>query len=158
MKRLLLDFLWSHLYELGAFRESGQTPQAAREAAGLAPGYAAWFDECLRLFEAEGHTPQPRPIEELWREWEARKPGWRDNPDLAASLLLVDTTLRAFPDILTGRRTATEVMFPGGSMELVQNAYQTNPASAFFNRVLADDLVARLRLRARGSGAPRILE
>ncbi|MGW6204918.1 beta-ketoacyl synthase N-terminal-like domain-containing protein [Streptomyces sp. NPDC055089] len=172
MKQLLLDFLWSHLCTLGAFRESGRTPEAARESAGLAPGYGAWFGECLRVFEAAGYidrrdgrilldgAPRDRPLEQLWREWETEKPTWRENPDLAATHLLVETTLRAFPDILSGRRPATEVIFPGGSLELVQNAYATNPASAFFNQVLADDLVVRLRRRARArtAAAPRILE
>lgn len=172
MKQLLLDFLWSHLRTLGAFRESGQTPEAARQSAGLAPGYDAWFDECLRVLEGAGYIDRRdgrillddatryRPIEQLWREWETAKPAWQGNPDLAATHLLVETTLRAFPDILTGRRPVTEVIFPGGSLELVQNAYTTNPASAFFNQVLAADLVARLRRRARAlkADAPRILE
>lgn len=172
MKQLLLDFLWSHLRTLGAFRESGQTPGAARESAGLAPGYGAWFDECLRVFEGAGYlerrdgriltddATRQKPVEQLWREWETEKPAWQENPDLAATHLLVETTLRAFPDILTGRRPATEVIFPGGSLELVQNAYATNPASAFFNQVLAADLVARLRRRARArtAGPARILE
>ncbi|MFI6642896.1 beta-ketoacyl synthase N-terminal-like domain-containing protein [Streptomyces sp. NPDC050504] len=172
MKQLLLDFLWSHLSTLGAFRKSGQTPQAARESAGLAPGYDAWFEECLRVFEGAGYIDRRdgrilfdeagryRPIEQLWREWETESPAWQQNPDLAATHLLVETTLRAFPDILSGRRPATEVIFPGGSLELVQNAYTTNPASAFFNQVLAADLVARLRRRTRDltADAPRILE
>ncbi|MFJ2705440.1 beta-ketoacyl synthase N-terminal-like domain-containing protein [Streptomyces sp. NPDC087428] len=172
MKQLLLDFLWSHLCTLGAFRESGQTPQAARESAGLAPGYGGWFDECLRVFEGAGYIDRRdgrillddavryRPVEQLWREWETGKPAWQENPDLAATHLLVETTLRAFPDILSGRRPATEVIFPGGSLELVQNAYATNPASAFFNQVLAADMVARLRRRARAltADAARILE
>ncbi|MFD7715249.1 beta-ketoacyl synthase N-terminal-like domain-containing protein [Streptomyces sp. NPDC059814] len=172
MKQLLLDFLWSHLCTLGAFRESGQTPQAARESAGLAPGYGGWFDECLRVFEGAGYIDRRdgrillddavryRPVEQLWREWETGKSAWQENPDLAATHLLVETTLRAFPDILSGRRPATEVIFPGGSLELVQNAYATNPASAFFNQVLADDMVARLRRRARAltADAARILE
>ncbi|MFJ7526002.1 beta-ketoacyl synthase N-terminal-like domain-containing protein [Streptomyces griseus] len=172
MKQLLLDFLWSHLRTLGAFRASGQTPEAARESAGLAPGYGAWFDECLRVFEAAGRlerrdgrillddTARGRPIEELWREWEREKPVWRENPDLAATHELVETTLRAFPDILSGRRPATEVLFPGGSLDLVQNAYATNPASAYFNQVLAADLVARLRRRSqdRTADPARILE
>ncbi|MEU1470315.1 beta-ketoacyl synthase N-terminal-like domain-containing protein [Streptomyces sp. NPDC005761] len=172
MKQLLIDFLWSHLRTLGAFRESGQTPEAARESAGLAPGYGAWFDECLRVFEGAGYLDRRdgrilfddamphRPIEQLWREWETEKPAWRGNPDLAATHLLVETTLRAFPEILSGRRPATEVIFPGGSLELVQNAYATNPASAFFNQVLAADMVARLRRRPRALpvDAARILE
>ncbi|MFC9272590.1 beta-ketoacyl synthase N-terminal-like domain-containing protein [Streptomyces zhihengii] len=171
MKQLLLDFLWSHLRGLGAFRAPGQTPEAARESAGLAPAYGAWFDECLRLFEGAGRIERRdgrilldgavpgRPIEQLWREWETVKPTWQGNPDLAATHLLVETTLRVFPDILGGRRPATEVLFPGGSLELVQNAYTTNPASAFFNQVLATDLVARLRRRAGAVPDPaRILE
>ncbi|MFD0431965.1 hypothetical protein ACFQ60_46625 [Streptomyces zhihengii] len=125
MKQLLLDFLWSHLRGLGAFRAPGQTPEAARESAGLAPAYGAWFDECLRLFEAAGRIERRdgrilldgavpgRPIEELWREWETVKPTWQGNPDLAATHLLVETTLRVLPDILGGRRPATEVLFPG---------------------------------------------
>ncbi|MFJ9107505.1 beta-ketoacyl synthase N-terminal-like domain-containing protein [Streptomyces sp. NPDC102283] len=172
MKQLLLDFLWSHLRTLGAFRESGQTPEAARESAGLAPGYGGWFDECLRVFEGAGYIDRRdgrillddavryRPLEQLWREWETKKPAWRKNPDLAATHLLVETTLRALPDILGGRRPATDVIFPGGSLELVRNAYATNPASAFFNQVLAADLVARLRRRAQDltADAARILE
>lgn len=172
MKQLLLDFLWSHLRTLGAFRASGQTPEAARESAGLAPGYGAWFDECLRIFEGAGYIDRRdgrillddarphRSIEQLWREWETEKPAWQGNPDLAATHLLVETALRAFPDILSGRRSATEVIFPGGSLELVRHAYATNPASAFFNQVLAADLVARLRRRAgdRTADGARILE
>ena len=172
MKQLLLDFLWTHLYDLGAFREPGQSPEAAHESAGLAPGYAAWFEECLRIFETAGYLERSdgrifplggerhRPGAELWHAWDAQKPEWRDNPDLSATFQLVETTLRAFPDILTGRRAATDVMFPGGSMKLVEDAYTTNPASAFFNQVLATDLVSRLRDRARitPGEAARILE
>ncbi|MGV9310736.1 beta-ketoacyl synthase N-terminal-like domain-containing protein [Streptomyces sp. NPDC003691] len=173
MKKLLLDFLWSQLSALGAFRESGQTPEAARKSAGLAPGYGPWFDECLRVFEQAGYIDRRdggillrdgircRPVDQLWREWEAEKPAWQGNPDLAATHVLVETVLRVLPDILGGRRSATEVVFPGGSLELVQNAYATNPAPAFFNRVLAADLVARLSRRsaqALTAHAPRILE
>jgi 3-oxoacyl-(acyl-carrier-protein) synthase/thioesterase domain-containing protein/acyl carrier protein/SAM-dependent methyltransferase len=170
MKRLLLDLLWSHLYSLGAFRETGQTLGAAREAAGLAPMYDAWFAECVRVFEQAGYlerrddrvltggTERHRPLDELWHEWETKRPLWRRNPDLAATHLLVETTLQAFPDILTGKRPATEVMFPGGSMELVENAYKSNPAAEFFNRVLAAELVAHLRHRTETGFEPRILE
>jgi 3-oxoacyl-(acyl-carrier-protein) synthase/thioesterase domain-containing protein/SAM-dependent methyltransferase/acyl carrier protein len=166
MKRLLLDFLWSHLHALGAFRESGQTLAAARQAAGLAPGYEAWFAESVRVLEGAGYlerrdgriitgVDRHRPIERLWREWAAESPRWQGNPDLAATHLLVETALKEFPDILTGRRKATEVMFPGGSMQLVENAYKTNPASEFFNRALAATLVASLRA---ATDEPRILE
>jgi 3-oxoacyl-(acyl-carrier-protein) synthase/thioesterase domain-containing protein/acyl carrier protein/SAM-dependent methyltransferase/aryl carrier-like protein len=160
MKRLLLDFLRSSLHDLGAFDRPGQPASAAREAAGLPPVYEGWFAESVRLLEAEGclvpRGGRVRPLDELWREWEADEPGWRRNPDLAATYTLVDAMLRALPDILTGKRAATEVMFPGASMELVENAYKTNPASEFFNRVLAGTVVSHLK-RAAGT-EPRILE
>jgi hypothetical protein len=119
MKRLLLDFLWSHLYFLGAFRESGQTPGAAREAAGVAPVYDGWFAECVRIFEVSGYlerrddhiltgaAQRHRPLDELWHEWAAEKLRWERDPGLAATQLLVETMLRAFPDILTSRRSST---------------------------------------------------
>src|SRR6185437_1953043 len=106
MKQLLLDFLWTHLYDLGAFREPGQSPEATHESAGLAPGYAAWFEECLRIFETAGYLERSdgrifplggerhRPMAELWHAWDAQKPEWRDNPDLSATFQLVETTMR----------------------------------------------------------------
>ncbi|WP_026423392.1 beta-ketoacyl synthase N-terminal-like domain-containing protein [Actinokineospora inagensis] len=166
MKQLLLDFLWSHLQSLGAFRSPRTTP-AAREAAGVLPVYDSWFAECVRVLAVEGYlrcqdaeitaVDRPvRPLAELWRDWESVKPRWRANPDLAATHVLVETMLRALPEILTGERLATEVMFPGSSMELVETAYKTNPASEFFNRVLATELVTHLRSSA--GSPPRILE
>ncbi|TDD47733.1 beta-ketoacyl synthase N-terminal-like domain-containing protein [Saccharopolyspora elongata] len=172
MKRLLCDFLWSHLRVLGAFSRSEQTLGAAREAAGLLPVYDLWFAECVRVLEVEGYLERRddsilvgearghRPLDELWREWEAEKPHWQGNPDLAATHLLVETTLRVLPDIVTGKRRATEVMFPGASVELVENAYKSNPASIYFSTALAAKLVAHLRRRADAEAGfePRILE
>lgn len=172
MKRLLCDFLWSHLRILGAFHRPGQTLREAREAAGLLPVYDPWFAESVRVLKAEGYLDRRgdtilldgdqghRPLDELWREWAALKPRWQDNPDLAATYLLAQTTLRVLPDVLTGQRRATEVMFPGGSVELVENAYKSNPSSVFFSRALAARLVAHLRRRAGAEAGfePRILE
>ncbi len=159
MKRLLLDFLWATLRSLGAF-ERGPA------AAGLVPGYDAWFAESVRVLADAGYPVRdpgsrpPRPPAELWAEWDAEAPRWRDNPDLADIHVLLETMLRALPDVLTGHRRATEVMFPGGSPRLVENVYKANPETVFFNRVLAGELVAHLRERAGAEPgfAPRILE
>ena len=169
MKRLLLDFLWSELHSLGAF---GRSEDTAREAAGLLPMYDAWFAESVRVLEAEGYlerrdgwiescaTRSYRSHDELWRNWTDETLGWRRNPDLAAVHTLVETVLRELPDILTGRQRATDVMFPGGSLTLVEEVYKSNPESTFFNRVLADELVAHLQRRADTEPGfePRILE
>lgn len=164
MRQLLLDFLWSQLRTLGAFDRPDQPAGASWEAAGLLPMYEPWFAEAVRVLEIEGYLEggaRPhRPLDELWREWEEEKPAWRGNPDLAAIHLLLETTLRAYPEILTGARRATEVMFPGGSLELVENAYKTNPISMFFNQALAAEVVAHLwhRSRVEPGSAPKVLE
>lgn len=166
MRRLLLDLLWSHLQALGAFGRSPRSVDGARAAAGVLPRYDRWFAEAVRILEADGRLERvgdgvmdsgvvPRPLDELWREWDTERPRWRGNPDLADVHVLLETMLRAFGEILTGRRHAMEVLFPGGSTELVENAYRSNPETAFFNRALAAEVVAQLR---RADRPARILE
>ncbi|WP_394848782.1 thioesterase domain-containing protein [Pendulispora brunnea] len=160
MKRLLIDLTWWHLDSLGAFE-----PRTSTSA--VLPMYSGWFRECARLFELEGYlvrrgenfTRIGAPKEtasELWRRWETEKVRWLRNPDLAATHTLLEATLRALPDILTGKKAATEVIFPNSSLTLVQNAYNTIPLSAFFNDVLAAKVVEHLRQLDKR--APRILE
>ena len=77
-----------------------------------------------------------------------------------ALIVLVEACLRALPEILTGKRLATEVIFPDGSMHLVEGVYQGNAGADYFNGVLADTAVAYVRERlARDPAAEiRILE
>ncbi|NHA02806.1 amino acid adenylation domain-containing protein [Mucilaginibacter sp. HC2] len=51
---------------------------------------------------------------------------------------LLSLCLNAFPEILTGKQQATEVMFPGGSLDYVSGIYQGNRQSDYFNTLLAD--------------------
>ncbi|WP_208604884.1 hypothetical protein, partial [Streptomyces mutomycini] len=46
--------------------------------------------------------------------------------------------LQAYPRILRGEVGATEIMFPGSSMKLVQNFYKGNPLTDSFNLVVRD--------------------
>ncbi|WP_437585645.1 beta-ketoacyl synthase N-terminal-like domain-containing protein [Sorangium sp. So ce1000] len=171
MKKLLIDLVWWHLHSLGAFRRREQTLSAAREAGGLLPAYDGWFRECVRLLEQEGYLERQgdrvvvnkadagRP-DELWRRWDEEKARWLQKSDLAAGHVLIEATIRALPDILTGRRAATEILFPGSSLALVENAYKSNPMVALFNAVLAVRIAEHVRhLTSREPGQRvRILE
>ncbi|MEU8242628.1 SDR family NAD(P)-dependent oxidoreductase [Actinoplanes missouriensis] len=75
------------------------------------------------------------------------------NPDAAEELLR--RSVDNLPDVLAGRRNPLEVLFPGGSTELLERFYSGGPAE----RAVNADLAARVRAHvdAHGPGA-RVLE
>ena len=84
----------------------------------------------------------------------------REFPEVADRVPLLAACLRSLPEILTGRTGHMEVMFPGGSLALVEGIYAGNAITACFNERLAR-LVAsyvRLRLAADPQASIRILE
>ncbi|MBU8536761.1 SDR family NAD(P)-dependent oxidoreductase [Falsiroseomonas tokyonensis] len=77
------------------------------------------------------------------------------SPGMQAALALLRLCVAAVPDILAGRRAATEVLFPGGSTELVAPLYDGQPALVACNAMMAAASLAF----ARAQGAPlRIVE
>ncbi len=85
--------------------------------------------------------------EAAWAEWEAFNAEILSaDPEsvlvtIQAQVRLVDTTLRALPDILLGRKPATHIIFPEASVTLVEGVYKNNHLADYFNDVLADNLV-----------------
>ncbi len=76
-------------------------------------------------------------------------------PELAPFLTLLARCIDALPDLLTGRVTATEVMFPDGRTDLVEPIYQGSRLAEHLNTVLAE-AVATL---SAGLGRPaRVIE
>ncbi|MGC2744995.1 MAG: SDR family NAD(P)-dependent oxidoreductase, partial [Candidatus Angelobacter sp.] len=160
MQRLMGLLLFEQLRKLGLFNE-GQGPAIARKQhQGILNLYDRWFDETMRLLASEGHisvadgsyvaTGQSMPHGmALWSEWEAKKGEWLKDANLGANMKLVDTTLRALPEILTGKRRATDVLFPNASMELVEGFYKNNPPADYFNAVLADAVIEFIEQRGR---------
>src|SRR5262249_28734485 len=69
-------------------------------------------------------------------------------------------TLRALPEIVSGRVPATQVLFPSSSLELIEPIYKNNPVADHFNAVLADAAIEFIAARlARDAGTRlRILE
>ena len=175
MEDLLLKLLWGNLQSLGLFREPQVVLWARAHGPrprGLLNRYERWFAETVRLLELAAYLqrdrervtindPTPLDLKALWREWDARKQAWLADPDQQALVLLVEHCLRALPEILTGKCQATDIMFPNGTMELVQGIYQGNVVADYFNEVLGDTVVAYIRerlAREPASEGIRILE
>ncbi|WP_308258573.1 SDR family NAD(P)-dependent oxidoreductase [Saccharothrix obliqua] len=74
------------------------------------------------------------------------------HPDLAPHVELLTRCVSALPDVLAGRTRPTEVLFPGGSAELVGAVYRGQEAADFHHRLMADELA-----RVAGPSA-RVLE
>jgi polyketide synthase PksM len=60
-----------------------------------------------------------------------------DYPEFRAFVDLLDCCLEGYPQILIGKRSHMEVMFPGGSMEKVEQVYKDNPLQDAYNRAVA---------------------
>ena len=101
-------------------------------------------------------NPTPLDLDACWRAWDAHKAAWLPDKSQKALIVLVEACLRALPAILSGQRLATEVMFPEGSMHLVEGVYQGHAGADYFNSVLADVAVAYLRERLARDPAAEI--
>src|SRR5262249_15149403 len=85
---------------------------------------------------------------------------WVDDAGTCASLDLLETTIRALPDILAGRQRAANVIFPNSSMKLVEGVYKHNRVADYFNELLSAAVVAYVegRICKDPKAAIRILE
>ncbi|WP_439596797.1 SDR family NAD(P)-dependent oxidoreductase [Falsiroseomonas sp.] len=126
---------------------------------GVVPRHARLFAALLEILEREGA---------LRREGDAligqpREPGdlateirnfVAAHPPFAAHAALLETCLGALTQVLRGERLATEVMFPGSSLDLVQGIYRGNRLGDFCNRLVA----AAVAGAVRKPGPVRVLE
>lgn len=73
---------------------------------------------------------------------------------------LVAPMLRELPQILAGRREATELMFSNASLQRVEDVYKKNPFITYFNQAVAALVQAYVeqRLRAQPNARLRLLE
>ncbi|NKY30652.1 thioester reductase domain-containing protein [Nocardia gamkensis] len=78
-------------------------------------------------------------------------------PETAPYVALLDTCLAAYPRVLRGELSATEVLFPGGDLALVGAIYRGNAAYDFTNGLLAE-LVAAVAQRPGDTRPLRIVE
>ena len=169
---LLGRILYRKLAAMGAWQDTPATPREMMEQAQLVPAYEKWLAHSLEILAEQGLLI--RSGNNLWtrskaatektdgvlREWQARIREWKQFPDMVALLKLLDQAVTRLCDILSGRVPATDVLFPKGSMSLVEGLYKNNAAADYFNAVVAGSMAraAQKRLAARPKQKLRILE
>lgn len=154
VESLLVDLLAAQLHDMGP---------------GVASSHRHWFDESMAILARRGYVAadgtrflegKVPDREQAWARWTQSSAEWRQVPTLRAVVGLLEPALRALPDIITGKRRTTDVIFPGGRMTLVEDLYKHNPVSDFFNQATSAavaDCVAE-RVRSAPSAGLRVLE
>ncbi|MFJ6139733.1 SDR family NAD(P)-dependent oxidoreductase [Kitasatospora sp. NPDC092286] len=129
---------------------------ASVDHATILPLYADWLEHARRVLGSSA----VEPVDVVLGQWDRRCELWSADADRTAELRLVSATLRALPSILTGRTRPTDVMFPRGSVELVEGCYRDNHVADLFNRAMARAAVGVVseRLRREPGARLRILE
>ncbi|GBF33017.1 malonyl CoA-acyl carrier protein transacylase [Desulfocucumis palustris] len=168
---LLCKLLWGQLQSLGFFIKENTLIADLKAKTGLRNLYHRWLEESIAVLARHNylkydgasctvHDTMPLNINAVWKEWGHKKVTWMENPNLKAQVTLVEAMLRALPEILTGKVLATDIMFPGSTMELVEGIYKNNLVADYFNEVLADTLIVYIqeRLKQGSSARIRILE
>ncbi|WP_025699179.1 SDR family NAD(P)-dependent oxidoreductase, partial [Paenibacillus forsythiae] len=160
MGQLLLDLLWSQLQSAGWFLEESGDIAALKLKTGLPDMYERWLKESIALFvrkgflQSDGFTytvmkTEPAEMTAQWMEWNRQKELWIADPNMKAQVLLVEAVLQNLPEIVSGRSLATDIIFPGGSMDLVEGIYKHNAIADYYNEALADHVVAYVQARAK---------
>ncbi|WP_216843120.1 non-ribosomal peptide synthetase, partial [Granulicella sp. S190] len=164
---MILEVLYAQLRAMGLGGMNGSLAEW-KARINVLPLYDRWITESLSLLQDSGHLSgmsdrvvmlEAADPNEIWQRWEQEKSHWDADPTLKAQAFLAEKTLRNLPDILVGRRGATELLFPNSSMELVESVYSNNPVADYFNRFLAEMIFTRVSKRSEvNAGKFRILE
>ena len=142
LESLVAQLLAASLRSLGLLADGAAALADLRLDPPPARYYERWLGSSIRYLE-QRQDAAVRPLDDLWSEWEARKPRWHAaNPNQGAQIALLETCLRALPEIVSGRRRATDVIFPQSSMHLVEGIYRDNAVADHFNDVLSKTLEA----------------
>ncbi|AJQ95774.1 SDR family NAD(P)-dependent oxidoreductase [Gynuella sunshinyii] len=81
------------------------------------------------------------------------------NPHAQGHIRLLDHCLQQLPELLAGHKSDTEILFPGGSAELVQALYRDNPISDACNEMVAEAVNQQIEaLLAAGQERIHIIE
>jgi malonyl CoA-acyl carrier protein transacylase len=142
--RLSLAYMVRTFRALGVFTAASErhTAQQIVSSTGILPIYVKLIERWLtRLSEAgmlvkQGNTfsaPQPLPNEPIdglredARACFANYPAMFDYVDLCGTKLV---------DVLTGRESALETLFPGGASHITEGLYQTSVVARYFNEIV----------------------
>ena len=165
LARLTSAVVQQTLRDLGVFVRKGEshTIDTVLDVTGILPVHrqlvSRWLHHLVRdgMLRQDGAVFMPRDgktrvaIADLWAEAEQR---FQDNREMLA---YVKNCARLLPGIVTGRESALESLFPGGSFDLATALYERSATMRYINGLAAAAFDAVGRAIPAG-GVLRVLE
>ncbi|WP_324609004.1 SDR family NAD(P)-dependent oxidoreductase [Streptomyces sp. NRRL F-5650] len=172
----------ARLLLVGALRRMGvllgegerYTEDGLRERLGVAPQYHRLLACVVDILHGSGHLRRtgagewvstarvvsPEVLETNADPAAATAALIARHPGIRSVATLLERCLEAFPRVVTGAESHMDVLFPGGSMDLVVGVYRANAVSDRCNRIVADSVrrLVEQRLAEDPAARPRILE
>jgi acyl transferase domain-containing protein len=123
----------------GERRTSDETLEVARVGRSYQHLIGRWLDRLVAggLLRAEGShyvSDRPLPAPALAEAWQEADAELADNKPLLAYLKHCGSLIR---DVLTGRESPLETLFPGGTFQLAEDLYQRSATMRYINEVAA---------------------
>ncbi|MEJ5103705.1 amino acid adenylation domain-containing protein [Chryseobacterium sp. MYb328] len=146
MGKILFQGLIAVLYDLGV-RENGNQLNKASELAvrlEILPKYERLFTELIEELIQNGyltfsgdHLHISSEILPMNKVLSDLTDFGKNHPDFEPYTRLISLCFAVYGDILTGKKRATDIIFPLGSLELVEGIYNGNKQADYFNELLA---------------------
>jgi acyl transferase domain-containing protein/acyl carrier protein/predicted O-methyltransferase YrrM len=141
LDRLALEYMTQAFRHLGVFTRAGErwTADEIRARVGIADTYAGLVLRWLGTLTAAGRlgadagvfsSDAPLPEAQPGTLVEQSRELFRDYPSVLQYMERCGTRLA---DVLTGRESALDTLFPGGSSALADQLYGTSPLARYFN-------------------------
>ncbi len=165
LERLTNAYTASVLRRAGIFSRPGErlTPQQVREKLGSAEHYqhllVRWLSRLVDTgqLRADGEAfvaDRPLPAPNLDARWAEAEAALADNQPLLAYIRHCGSLLH---DVLVGRQSPVETLFPDGSFEIAEGLYEHSATLRYINGVAAGAMAAQVAART-STGAIRVLE
>ena len=166
MEDLLVRLLGESLRSLGLLNNDHRNNSEGAQEASPLKFYESWLEESRNILQKKDYVPLLQEncdqeatsvaLEVLWKEWDQAKIDWTRNSEQDPHVLLLEACLNGLPDILTGKRSATDIMFPNSSMQLVEGIYKNNVIADFFNEALASMVAKYIQERVQKDPSTKI--
>ncbi|CAH9068078.1 hypothetical protein PSECIP111951_04006 [Pseudoalteromonas holothuriae] len=146
--QLLATFLAGKLYELNILKTSAVSKVDLVDITNVSSKYHLWVSSSIEflldyqfiILTEQGYQLDEHklvPTDSFWTMWHEHKIQWQSRQNLIAQLQFVELTCRELELVLQDERTASELLFPGASMHLVEEIYKHSNAGQYYNQVVA---------------------
>ena len=163
LKECMVSLLFQQLFSMGYLQKGAvaRDCETLRREAGILEKHGRLLEECLNILEMRGYikregkgvkvtdSPEREDWDRAWQTWEPVKETYLKDADWSTRVRLLDACMRQFPDILRGKVPATDIIFPGSSMKMLEGVYKGNVLSDYFNTAVADIVAEYVKQRVQ---------